>query len=337
MDWLFSWLDEEVMRDEDRLTELLQQTEEWNTISNAERNRIAQEWDTNFQTYMVGLEGGKTIGDVWQNILDLQNKTVEMDNVLKDKIAYVGDQVSSAVSGAISKAYNSGYSAGSSSGGRGGGVKLDKVTPNEGKSPKADTTNYTDTKNSDGFAFPIRAKVRSAVGALMDGYKYNKNGDLVTPPTQSGWDSNKLWTRGETMYVTRRKSYNGTNYYGLSFSEDGKPILWANGHQIKYKNGGFVNFTGPAWMDGTAQHPEAVLNALQTEHFIKFTNALDNIYGGSGQTTNTSSVNIESISFNVDSMSSAEDGEKAFNMFVNKFKEIGNQTGIKINSFKNTL
>ena len=337
MDWLFSWLDEEVMRDGDRLKELLQQTEEWNTISNTERNRIAQEWDTNFQTYMVGLEGGKTIGDVWQNILDLQNKTVEMDNVLKDKIAYVGDQVSSAVSGAISKAYNSGYSAGSSSGGRGGGVKLDKVTPNEGKSPKADTTNYTDTKNSDGFAFPIRAKVRSAVGALMDGYKYNKNGDLVTPPTQSGWDSNKLWTRGETMYVTRRKSYNGTNYYGLSFSEDGKPILWANGHQIKYKNGGFVNFTGPAWMDGTAQHPEAVLNALQTEHFIKFTNALDNIYGGSGQTTNTSSVNIESISFNVDSMSSAEDGEKAFNMFVNKFKEIGNQTGIKINSFKNTL
>ena len=105
----------------------------------------------------------------------------------------------------------------------------------------------------------------------------------------------------------------------------------------KYATGGFVNFTGPAWLDGTAQHPEAVLNALQTEHFIKFTNALDNIYGGSGQTTNTSSVNIENISFNVDSMSSPEDGEKAFNVFVNKFKEIGNQTGIKINSFKNTL
>lgn len=337
MDWLFSWLDEEVMRDEDRLTELLQQTEEWNTISNAERNRIAQEWDTNFQTYMVGLEGGKTIGDVWQNILNLQNKTVEMDNVLKDKIAYVGDQVSSAVSGAISKAYNSGYSAGSSSGG-GGGVKLDKVTPNGGESPKADTTNYTDTKNSDGFAFPIGAKVRSAVGALMDGYKYNKNGDLVTPPTQSGWDSNKLWTSGETMYVTRRKSYNGTNYYGMSFSKDGKPILWANGHQIKYKNGGFADFTGPAWLDGTKDRPEAVLNALQTEHFIKFTNVLDKMFGSnSGMNTNTGTVNIDNIQFHVDSMSSPEDGEKAFNVFVNKFKEIGNQTGIKINTFKNTL
>jgi hypothetical protein len=36
-------------------------------------------------------------------------------------------------------------------------------------------------------------------------------------------------------------------------------------------------------------------------------------------------------------MSSPEDGEKAFNMFVDKFKEIGNQTGLKINSFKNTV
>ena len=34
---------------------------------------------------------------------------------------------------------------------------------------------------------------------------------------------------------------------------------------------------------------------------------------------------------------SPEDGEAAFNMFVNKFKEIGSQSGIKIDSFKNRL
>ena len=90
-------------------------------------------------------------------------------------------------------------------------------------------------------------------------------------------------------------------------------------------------------MDGSKEHPEAVLNALQTEHFIKFTNALDNLFSTGNPTTNNSSVNIDNISFNVESMSSPEDGEAAFNMFVNKFKEIGNQTGIKINSFKNTL
>ena len=99
-----------------------------------------------------------------------------------------------------------------------------------------------------------------------------------------------------------------------------------------------VNFTGPAWLDGTSSQPEAVLNALQTEHFIKFTNALDNMFGSNGcVNTNAGTVNIDNIQFHVDSMSSPEDGEKAFNVFVSKFKEIGNQTGIKIDTFKNTL
>ena len=63
------------------------------------------------------------------------------------------------------------------------------------------------------------------------------------------------------------------------------------------------------------------------------------MYSGVNGATPTmgGSINIGSISFEVESMSSPEDGEKAFNMFVDKFKEIGNQTGIKINSFKNTL
>jgi hypothetical protein len=100
-----------------------------------------------------------------------------------------------------------------------------------------------------------------------------------------------------------------------------------------------ANFTGPAWLDGTKQHPEMVLNQLQTKHFINFANTLDKMYSNVGSATGglNSSVTIGSIGFQVDSMSSPEDGEKAFNMFVDKFKEIGNQTGIKINSFKNTL
>lgn len=104
-----------------------------------------------------------------------------------------------------------------------------------------------------------------------------------------------------------------------------------------YKAGGLAYNTGPAWLDGTISKPEAVLNSLQTEHFIKFTNALDKLFANGNINNSTSSVNIDNISFNVESMSSPEDGEAAFNMFVDKFKEIGNQTGIKINSFKNTL
>lgn len=105
----------------------------------------------------------------------------------------------------------------------------------------------------------------------------------------------------------------------------------------KYASGGLVDSTGPAWVDGTPQNPEMVLSTLQTQHFIKFVDALDKVFTNNTVTGGSSSIAIDNISFNVASMSSPEDGEAAFNMFVNKFKEIGNQTGIKINSFKNTL
>ena len=136
--------------------------------------------------------------------------------------------------------------------------------------------------------------------------------------------------------VRKRDKYNGTNFYRIQGQSNGV-YHWVNGHQIKYKDGGFANFTGPAWLDGTPQKPEAVLNALQTEHFIKFTNALDNMFSNGNVANTSSSISIDTISFNVESMSSPEDGEAAFNMFVNKFKEIGSQSGIKIDSFKNRL
>ena len=38
MDWLYSWLEANVMEDDNRLKELLEQTEEWNTSSTADLN-----------------------------------------------------------------------------------------------------------------------------------------------------------------------------------------------------------------------------------------------------------------------------------------------------------
>ena len=144
---------------------------------------------------------------------------------------------------------------------------------------------------------------------------------------------------GDTLSAIAKKY--GTTYQKLaSYNGIANPNLIYIGQKIKipaFMAGGLANFTGPAWLDGTHAKPEAVLNALQTEHFIKFTNALDNMFGNGNISNATSSVSIDTISFNVESMSSPEDGEAAFNMFVNKFKEIGSQSGIKIDSFKNRL
>lgn len=67
-------------------------------------------------------------------------------------------------------------------------------------------------------------------------------------------------------------------YMGLSNS-------WFNAKVYKYKKGGLVDFTGPAWVDGTKSAPEAFLNASQTKHIAMLATALDKI-----MTTTMSSV-----------------------------------------------
>ena len=105
---------------------------------------------------------------------------------------------------------------------------------------------------------------------------------------------------------------------------------WMKGLQLKkYKTGGMVYGTGPAWLDGTSSQPEAVLNAMQTKAFLSFTDDLAALRAEGSASTN-SSVVIDNISFNVESMSSVADGEKAFNAFVDKFKEIGAKQGISV-------
>lgn len=45
----------------------------------------------------------------------------------------------------------------------------------------------------------------------------------------------------------------------------------------QYKTGGLADFTGPAWLDGTRSRPEYVLNAAQTQGFLRLVNILDSL------------------------------------------------------------
>lgn len=102
----------------------------------------------------------------------------------------------------------------------------------------------------------------------------------------------------------------------------------------RYASGGMNYRTGLAWLDGSRSNPEAVLNAAQTKAFLSFTDDLAALRA-SGGITNNANVIIDTISFNVDSMSSPEDGERAFDAFVNKFKQIGAKQGISVNGTAN--
>ena len=155
------------------------------------------------------------------------------------------------------------------------------------------------------------------------------------------YDGSWQLSNGKKGAYIAKFTINGVNLYmpitkdGLGTSSSGNGIWWGKqgwfgtGGSYYYKNGGMADFTGPAWLDGTKAAPEAVLNAMQTKAFLSFTDDLAALRAEGGVSTN-SSVVIDSISFNVESMSSVADGEKAFDAFVDKFKEIGAKQGISI-------
>ena len=56
----------------------------------------------------------------------------------------------------------------------------------------------------------------------------------------------------------------------------------ANKKLNKYANGGLVDYTGPAWVDGTKSKPEAFLSAVDTENIRSMLDAFNYIKVNSG-------------------------------------------------------
>lgn len=67
------------------------------------------------------------------------------------------------------------------------------------------------------------------------------------------------------------KGYNADKTADYSYSKM-KATTWK-----KYKRGGLVTSTGPAWLDGTKSKPEMVLSPLDTKNFIQLKNVLSQL------------------------------------------------------------
>lgn len=84
----------------------------------------------------------------------------------------------------------------------------------------------------------------------------------------------------------------------------------------KYKDGGYVNYTGPAWVDGTPTKPEAFLNASDTQRMEALIGVLQQLGTGlksptvsSNPTSNQTSNSIQ-VEINVDELGSEYDVEQ---------------------------
>jgi len=101
-----------------------------------------------------------------------------------------------------------------------------------------------------------------------------------------------------------------------------------------YKNGGLVNYTGPAWVDGTSNSPEAFLSAEDTERIGNAAKLLSNIPAlnhSNISTTNSSygDTNIE-INLNIDHVSSDVDIEEMLNRVKQEIVDIARPTGTNV-------
>lgn len=128
-----------------------------------------------------------------------------------------------------------------------------------------------------------------------------------------------IGVNGNKIVKSIEKLNINTNYDSYNIEVEDCHTFLANGlvaHNMKaihaYATGGLANSTGLAWLDGTTSEPEYVLNARQTDAFLKLADILPSMMSDTLSTTSNTfgstyvnlSVNLESVSpdYDVDRM-----------------------------------
>lgn len=121
--------------------------------------------------------------------------------------------------------------------------------------------------------------------------------------TNSGWVTENINGRNYT--------YNADNPEVLEWIRQIKAGTYdwsADPGRFRYATGGLNTKPGPAWLDGTPSEPEYVLNARQTDAFLKLAEVLPSMFNGTSTTTSNIGGNMYlEFHVNVDSISNDYD------------------------------
>ena len=326
MDWYWDEVDRIMAEGTESIIETMQlYVDEFNQASETQQAELLKGWENTFaQATAIGKQGAQTYQSIVSSLQTDANKLEVDEDILTQ--------------GTINTAYT-------------GRPKTDEDTPKTTttttQTPKVTTQNnntqqqptkektWADSDYGNQITTGLE-KTGAFIGVINVNGKLGKQNLWRDPKTGKLW----YWKGALGKYIEYTDSFSDkwntdgdvalkNQWASASYWEAYKNDSRYNFKKYAYKNGGMVYGTGPAWLDGTSSHPEAVLNAMQTKAFLSFTDDLAALRAEGGMSTN-SSVIIDNISFNVESMSSVADGEKAFNAFVDKFKEIGAKQGISV-------
>ena len=120
---------------------------------------------------------------------------------------------------------------------------------------------------------------------------------------------------------------------------EGRGIMQPDGTVHKYAEGGLVDFTGPAWVDGSKSAPEAFLDPEDTANIGMLAQGLRSMVSGifnpqsnnDAATTSDSTVSIENLNINLGASGLLGAAEQAGKNVANGFLDALSDLGININ------
>lgn len=300
---------------ENIMTFLMQWNEQYRVQSETEQDKTKMGWQAMYDSIQELYSKGwdlstfhaqmdSVVADLEAQQINIQSIATEWQQATKEAQQYMA----TINNGKINSMIGSGYTG--NTGDTGKGDVDDPVVPEySGNMKKGDK---------------IEFKPVGGNGTTVDTFNEDgtKTGSSIKDPT--GYDKN--YKAGDIKRINNQWMVDiGSGVY-VPVKHFQKPGGWGEADTRYYASGGIVDYTGPAWVDGTKTKPEAFLNPYQTEQIAALAGALD------GSTINSASMNSNvtfgSINFNVASMSSAADGKKALEMFVQGANDLMAKKGI---------
>lgn len=291
---------------------LIHWNEEYRTTSQLQQSEMLREWEFTMDAMKTASDMGAELGQLTNDIVSVTTE-VESMNISIEKLPGAWQKATDAANRYSNAANNASKSGNFITGGTGN-------TGNTGDGPTNPETEVNEYIGWVGETLEFRADNKEIDTYNSDG---TKTGKKAKDPW--GYDPNvkikgSKKINGEYMFLTDEwTGYVPVKYFyetGIGGKKIGK----------SYLRGGYVDYTGPAWVDGTSSKPEAFLNAYQTQQVGALAEALDSKSINSANMN--SNVTFGSINFNVASMSSAADGKKALEMFVQGANDLMAKKGI---------
>lgn len=315
-----TWYWEQVQAVQEAGTEAMMETlihwnEEYRQQSALQQSEMEREWKETMDAMKAATDMGAELGKMTSDIVSV-TQTVEAMDIKIQALPGSWQKATDAVNSYAAAASRvSSYKPSSN-----------PITTDTTDTTETDNNNNDDTTSNDGTKMKKGDKIefRPASNRKTRVVVYDENGGSVGT-YQNGWgDKNGKAGEIKTIRGVRMVYFSPAGGYieTRHFQKQGK---WGASERY-YRSGGMVDYTGPAWVDGNKTHPEAFLSAYQTEQIGALAKSLDP--STVNNATTNSNVTFGSINFNVASMSSAADGKKALDVFVQGANDMMAKKGI---------